>query len=237
MKIQKFEGELPNKTKEMVKWIKNSKVSTLEDLLNYFPELKQTKLLNVYLFGSRLFGTATEKSDFDFLIICDDYNGDFVLNRNEEPSIDLSIMSSKTFKQKVLNLSYHELITIWFPKEYIFLELLPGIEILNHEIDTSKLRSTLSLQAKQVWERSKEKFEMKDYQRGKKGITHALRIFELGSQIAKDGIISDFSLANEFHFLMFEKYQKEENWKTVNEVFRPMYIEKHEIFKKNAPKK
>ena len=47
----KEEEEYPSKTKEMIENIKKSKVSSLEDLLNYFPILKEVDLLNVYLFG------------------------------------------------------------------------------------------------------------------------------------------------------------------------------------------
>ena len=123
-------------------------------------------------------------------------------------------------------------------KRIYFLEKYPAIDLIENKIEIPKLRTTLSLQAKQVWERSKEKFKIsKDYQRGRKGIIHSLRIFEFGSQISSNGFISNFCvLEDEFKF-MFEKYKDEENWDVINEIFRPLYLEKHEEFKKNAPKK
>eukprot|EP01080_Neovahlkampfia_damariscottae_P010842 gene10842-3462_t len=217
----------------------NKNVTQSKDLLKMFPVLKETKLLNVYLFGSRLFGTATEKSDFDFLVVCDDYDGNFILNSKEnETPVDLNIISSKKFKEKILNYSYHELITIWFPKEYVYLEKYPAIDLIENQIEISQLRTTLSLQAKQVWERAKEKFkESKDFQKGRKGIIHSLRIFEFGSQIAVNGYISNFCVLEDEFNLMFGKYKDEEDWDKINSIFRKMYLHKHEEFKKNAPKK
>lgn len=232
--LKQFEGEHTQTTQRMIKLLKDCLFYDLDKILSFFPSLKKNNIVNFYLFGSRLFGTANEKSDFDFIVVVNEWDGPFVL-QCEDPSIDLTVYSIKVFKEKVLKNSYHEMLMIWLPKEYKLLETLSPLEIIGSKIQSSNFRSTISLQAKQVWERSKETFEKKDYVRAKKGIVHALRIFILACQMSK-GCISDWTGAVKYTELM-NKYENETDWKKINEIFRPIYNELHLEFTKSAPLK
>lgn len=181
-----------------------------------------------------MFGTAKESSDFDFMVVVKEWNGPFVL-QNDSPPIDLTIYNVKTFKDKVLKYSYHEMLMVWLPKPYKLIETLSPIEIIESKLETDVFRSTISLQAKQVWERAKETFGKKVYKRGKKGVVHSIRIFLLSTQISK-GFISNWTESVKYSELM-ENYENETDWKKINEIFRPFYIENHQIFIKSAPLK
>jgi hypothetical protein len=78
---------------------------------------------NVYLLGSRLWGTSGPDSDWDFLIIVDDKSSALASAPKMFVNIhvgnfDAMIMAQSLYVEKLQNLSStYELLSVWLPRE------------------------------------------------------------------------------------------------------------------------
>lgn len=105
-----------------------------EFLETSWSERKEYTLENVYLFGSRLYGVATKKSDFDFIILVKGVCIS-VSPQNRSNSWQPYYPGPLMFENDLLNLNlyhvdyWHQLleenvvwvmITTWFPDEYSY---------------------------------------------------------------------------------------------------------------------
>lgn len=179
------------------------------------PKVDVKDVIGLYLYGSRVYGTNTEKSDYDYIAVTKRGESDFQII-NTESNCNITVYRDFHF---VYLLENHEISAL----ECYF---LPGnfrlIDDFKHDlmIDNVKLRHAISAKSSNSWVKCKKKLTVeKDYDPyiAKKSLFHSLRIAMFGKQIAEAGKIYDYSEANS---LLAEIMSLPDDWKVLDETFR-----------------
>lgn len=187
-----------------------------EILLNTFQRanLADENVISVFLYGSRVYGNYTEKSDSDFIVV--------VKNRDNEQfsdnRININFYTQESHQQR---LDEHEISALetYFLNEWDVLRAGPKY---NFKLDLAKLRHSLSKKSSNSWVKCKKKLtvpEDYDLDIGRKSMFHAFRIIDFGIQIAKTGRIEHYGSCNELFKEIFSHY----DWETLFETFKPRY--------------
>jgi predicted nucleotidyltransferase len=198
----------------------------IEDILKA-AKMHKSRAFNIYLFGSRVYGTNSEDSDWDIIIV----------GNNSVESIEIKhelynihVYTPKKFKE---DLDWHtpkNLECIFAPdwaklKEDIKFEL---------KIDHSKLRHATSHVSSNSWIKAKKKLLVADeYKIGVKSLFHAIRIPMFSEQIATFGHIADFQCAN---WIWNRISEKEWVWEDLHKEFRELHKSVLIDFRKKAGK-
>lgn len=186
------------------------------------PEIKE-EILYSFQYGSKVYGTNTENSDDDFIVVVkSEEELEYGVHNDEE---NITVYSEKTFKRLI---EEHDIAVL----ECIFSKETDFVFQLNLE----KLRRSISSVASNSFVKCKKKLiEGKDYNPyiGKKSLFHSLRILDFGIQIAKYGKIIDFSSSNR-HFWDIMNI-KSNDWEVFKEKYQPIANALKTEFKKLAP--
>ena len=194
------------------------KIASLEDVLN------------IYQYGSRVYGTASDKSDYDFIIITTD--SPFEIPKLRNKSIEIQYFSKSEFENRIKNQKIDALECLSLDEKFI----IKKIEDFKSVKNIQKLRESISQTSSNSWVKAKKKItlENEDSYIGLKSIFHSLRILDFGIQIAKHGKILDFSSSNKIWEDI--KSLKNPSWETLNSLFKEEYNRRKSNFKKVAPK-
>ena len=180
-------------------------------------------------YGSRVYGTHKEDSDYDYIGIVPNWNRK--LNTGTEYNwnkTDIHIYNRQDFQEQLLNHKIHTLEAYFHPDKQIVYEF-------NFVLDLIRLRHELSEKSSHSFVKAKKKIgKEKDYYIGWKSLFHALRILNFGIQLASEGKIEDFSAANHYWFEIRDAQQY--NWEYFKEKYQPIYNSLATEFRKLAPK-
>jgi len=179
------------------------------------------KDISIYLYGSRIYGTNKENSDYDYLIINKKINNQEIKHK----IVNLHLYTEEHF-QEILN--EHKIVAL----EVYFYN---NINNFIFNLDLQKLRKSISEKASNSWVKCKKKLtvEQGEYYIGIKSLFHSIRIIEFGIQIAKYGEIKDYSSAN---YILEKLNSQYWTWDEINEYFKPIYNKKMSEFRELAPK-
>lgn len=184
---------------------------------------------NVYAHGSRVFGTAGPKSDYDYIIV-----EDGELGREDTLSnggVDATIYDCKRFRQRIEDHEVSVLECLCLPGEHI---LKKDLEF-PWQLDHSKLRESLSAKASNSFVKAKKKFDVEHQPYiAKKSLWHSLRILKFGIQIALHGRITDFSEANDLWKAIAENPSV--IWDDYKQEYQTLYNNLKTQFRLVAPK-
>ena len=154
-------------------------------------------IINAYQYGSRVYGNHHDNSDYDFI---------FVVNKKEESlliqwkEIDANIYSKEEFVEQIKSHEISVLECLFLPEEKV---IKSSQSFLNDFVlDKASLRNSVSQKASNSWVKGKKKFLIeKDFNPyiGKKSIWHSFRMLDFGTQIAKEGVIYDYSQSNHLY--------------------------------------
>ncbi len=193
--------------------------------------ISESKILNIYMYGSRVYGTASEKSDHDFIIIISSSSkGNYFQIIDDD--INITIYDLPNFIVRLNNHDIDALECLFLSDEHKIQENIA----IKSNIDLAKLRHSFSKMSSNSWVKAKKKFIVKkDYNPyiGKKSLFHSMRILMFGCQIAKHGKITNYSEANyvwERLLLMNDDYM------TISKYFKPGYNALGTLFRGVAPK-
>jgi hypothetical protein len=155
-------------------------------------------VLNIYEYGSRIYGTANEDSDYDYIIVTKGSilkSGAFKQNAisNKTRTIQGVLYSRSGFIDAINNYDISALECLSLPEESIIQAKWPfKVSKWNNKEMVKKIITKASnswhiadLQAKDDWKHS-----------AKKGIFHALRILHFGIQLIENQKIVDFEECN-----------------------------------------
>lgn len=185
-------------------------------------------LLNVYPYGSRVYGTNTENSDHDFILVADS-TGDTESITSD--GVDATIYSVKAFEEALMK---HEISTL----ECLWLPTVDSSHFLSKfKLDLSVLRRAIATKASNSYVKAKKKFTVAkdlDPYIAKKSLFHALRILKFGIQIAKHGKIVDYSEANGYWYKIMNNTS--ERWEDFKTEWQPVYNQLSSEFRLVAPK-
>jgi hypothetical protein len=193
-------------------------------------------LLALYPYGSRVYGTASDHSDYDYIAVVDlDLDAPSSI---EMPShnIELTVYSPKLFQFK---LDEHEISVM----ECFFLPSnLIAKSTINFEFALSlpKLRAAISSKGSNSWVKTKKKLTVdKDYAPyiGIKSLFHCFRIIDFGKQIATYGTIKDYGSSNVIWQELIIKRPEEWTWQELESKYKDRYNKACTEFRLLAPKK
>ena len=206
--------------------------SKTPQLLKDFVE-QEPGILNLYVYGSQVYGTVNPQSDYDFICVIQDSS--FLANKEYITKLeqfgDFNFFIANEFDNLV---KQHEITAL----ECLFLDsqfILKEKQLFSFDLNLPQLRHAISSKSSNSWVKSKKKFIVEeDFNPyiGKKSAFHSLRILNFGTQIAKHHKIIDYSSANHY----FDEIMKLNSWDDNNHQFKSIYNSLSTEFKLVAPK-
>ncbi|RDJ35192.1 MAG: hypothetical protein DWQ19_10235 [Crenarchaeota archaeon] len=169
--------------------------------------------VNFFPYGSRVYGTASEQSDYDYIAIIpaerrSDTGTEFNWN-----NVNIHMFNQYDWQQQLNRHKIHTLEVYFLPDGCR--------KMFNFKLDRFILRNELMAKSRHSFIRAKKKIEVeKEFILGWKSLFHSLRILVFGTQLVKMGKIADYSAANHYWFdirnsqitqwdLLKEKYEPE----------------------------
>lgn len=157
-------------------------------------------ILNIYPYGSRVYGSATETSDSDYVIVTKAgmlNSGGFKQNAisNKSRNIQGVLYSRSGFIDAINNYEITALECLSLPDE-ILIKKSWDFKIQKWE-DKAFVKSIITKMSASWY--SADNYAKDDYKDlAKKGIYHAVRILMFAQQIKDNHRVIDFTIANEF---------------------------------------
>jgi predicted nucleotidyltransferase len=184
-----------------------------EELCNNL-ELNDVQVLNIYLFGSRVYGTHRADSDYDFLIVVRDRDylqslaqkhsrEEFMVNNRKQftrvlasvENISASIYDLNTFLQLLHeHVTYVLCCVFYVRKEFVWRQrYTPHFTLRSY-----KLCENASAEANRVWYRAFSRITKEgDILRGQKLFAYTFRYLNWALQLHQQGCITDITFGND----------------------------------------
>jgi hypothetical protein len=186
-----------------------------------------------YRYGSRVYGTATIESDWDYIVVKEGA-GDGEMSVG---NIDYKCMSPAKFQELLDEHNISALECLFIPDEHII--VAPPVP-WKFKLDKKKLRASISAKSNHSWVKAKKKFASPydwaegERHRGKKSLYHSMRIISFGIQIAAYGKITKYDILHDpFMDIMTDPSVE---WDNYQKKWKPMYNNIMTKFRALAPK-
>lgn len=169
----------------------------------------------IYLFGSRVYGTHTDSSDRDCIVIKDSLIGGIDREEPQEhhqDGTDYIIYNKKMFIEAIDEHEISVLECIFQSKDDEYRKYFT--------LDKQKLRRGISAKASNSYVKCKKKLQDGEAYIGLKSLFHSLRILDFGIQIAEYGEIIDYASSNEYFYDIMEIG---DDWDTLHKKYKPIY--------------
>lgn len=163
-------------------------IPTLDSVIRA-SRIHPSRVFNVTLFGSQVYGTATADSDFDIIMVA---NNSVESTEIRNGLFNIHVYTPDKFKSDMEWHRINNLECIFAPD---WAKLKETIEY-DFKLDVTKLRHATSHISSNSWVKARKKIEQGDYYIGIKSLFHSIRIPMFATQIAKSGRIYDFTCAN-----------------------------------------
>lgn len=187
---------------------------------------------NIYMYGSRVYGTYIDSSDYDFIIVTKFGDPYKQINYSD---INCTIYNRDQFVKLIQQHEISVLECLFLPNKFKLLTLFEYGH--SGKIDPKILRSSLSAKASNSFVKAKKKFIVekdRNFYVGKKSLFHSLRIPIFGEQIGQYGKIVDYSAAN---YLWNDIINCDsEDWEIYKKKYKPILNKLMSNFRKVAPK-
>jgi predicted nucleotidyltransferase len=178
----------------------------------YVTEGTDVGILSVLLYGSRVYGTATDTSDYDYLVVVDsdclikEMESEIGIHHLEGSDIEVSMVSTALFDSMVENCEVRALESIFTPKEfapvgYDWIQQRRAKFATALEEDRAqtlnRIRSAFSGVSSNSEVKARKKVRDGEYMIGLKSVFHSVRLLMFGVQIGETGGIEDFEAAKD----------------------------------------
>lgn len=189
--------------------------------------LSEKEIVAVYPYGSRVYGTASPQSDYDFIVVHDGAASNDA-QQYDSRTKDLSVHTYHAdswqrhlFDHKIFAVECHSLMPL---EQFKFI------------LDKPSLRKEISSKASNSWVKCKKKLtvEENEYYIGIKSLFHSFRIPMFGIQIAEHGKVVDFAAANSIWDELRDRYDA--TWDELKEEYQPRHNALMSEFRKHAEK-
>ncbi len=197
-------------------------------------KIKQLKnndnILNIYQFGSRVYGSTTINSDWDYIVVAKMYF--------DPEDINIHVFTEKQFQLALNRCDIQPLECLFCDDQFKIKETIK----FDADIIKTELRRSISTITSNSWVKGKKKLIVTgDYDQhlALKSIFHSLRILDFGIQIASEGRIVNYSSMNYIYNdirSMSDRYQRDELWNKIDEKYREFYNKQGTVFKALCPK-
>lgn len=171
-------------------------------ILEYFNSrysffLRDKKLINLYPYGSRVYKTNNELSDFDFIAVVDNLQKFNQLDSLAQDcrNFNATFYSIEQFQSLLYEHEISALECYYLPDNLKILEE----HIFNLSIDPNKLRDSISKKSSNSWVKAKKKMIIEkdfDMRVAKKSLFHSIRILDYAIQIISTGELYDYQSCN-----------------------------------------
>lgn len=218
----------------------------LEMTLEYFNILQKEKqididkVINVYTYGSVCYGTDTDDSDIDYIIVYDqsENESDTLIGYASKTQLNATLVSPEYFQSMIEENHINAIECLFLKKSWTFERIY-----YKFNINFKKLRHSISSVSSNSWVKAKKKILQGDIHIGQKSLFHSLRILDFGIQLAKYGKIDFTEPASNtlskkyksFYELLYN-IKKIDNWNSLNDEYKSIYNEIKSEFKIVCPK-
>jgi len=190
-------------------------------------EIHPLKTRNIYLYGSRVYGTHNEDSDYDVILV-----GANLVERTEKnleidgKRLNVHIITPDAFKRSLEN---HDIMNLecYFSPYWVRLQEKEQIKFI---LNKKKLAKNIIAQSFNSWRGGKHRLNEGDNYRGLKSIFHSLKMLIFAIQIMENGKITNYSAANYLHKEINDC--NEIDWEYFRETYLPFKIELENKLKK-----
>lgn len=185
---------------------------TLQQIL----EVVQVKPVSVFSYGSRVYQTHDQNSDWDYIVVSEQVTEpqDF----HDSDSLSISLLPVFEFQDRLERHEISALECFFLPSELVLI----NCHQYNWQLNLQSLRHSISEKVSHAWVKAKKKLIiLQDYEPhvAKKSLFHALRIANFGIQIAQHQKIIDYTAANDWWCKIKEAPV---DWTDLDRSFRPI---------------
>lgn len=152
--------------------------------------LHPLRVLNIYLFGSRVYGNVSDNSDWDVIIVAKTSSPETEIKSDK---FNIHILTPDRFQD---GLDQHNIRNIECLMAPDWAKLQEDYKF-KFELKLNRLRHSISHTNSNSWVKAKKKLQQGDYYIGIKSLWHSLRITMFGIQIVKFGQIKYWDCAND----------------------------------------
>lgn len=167
-------------------------------------------VIKVYHYGSHVYGTATEDSDKDYIVVV--HSTEKYSYNVRSAGGDFTVYTEPLFVEMIREHYVHIL-------ECIFQTRTDPYQIYFH-LDLEKLRRQYSGVTSNSYVKCKKKIRDGEVHIGLKSMFHSIRLLEFAIQIAKHGYIVNYASANQ-HLGVIMAIGAD--WDKLNTIFKPIY--------------
>jgi len=191
--------------------------------------LQANKIVGLYEFGSLVYGTAHENSDYDYVVILD--VSDELYEHFENKDLDIHIFSIESFKHKLIEHDIMVLETFFNPHPIIKYDV-------DFKLDLVKLRHKISAIVSNSWVKAKKKVLLEDEDSfiGWKSLFHSVRLLSFGIQMAELGRIEKFDGLVDFWNELLTKMNNGDDITKVMAEIKPQHNVNATKFRSLTPK-
>lgn len=205
----------------------------MSDLIKLLKALPNEALL--YPYGSRVYGTATKDSDYDYQIVLKDKDFKQEDWRNElaQRGFDLHVWSQSEWTDALADHRVFALECFYLPDDMVISNGL----MIKHKLSKTKLREEFSRVASNSWVKAKKKLIVEDDRNvhiATKSVFHSMRILDFGCQIAEHGRIVNYASMNH---VLAELTLMPAEWECIDTTFRARHNALASRFREVCPKK
>ena len=189
-----------------------------------------TTIIGLIPFGSITYGTITETSDRDMVVIVDHPTDLYIQYETNE--LDLHIMSLDTFRTRLYS---HDILAL---EVYYNTSPIIALEHIDFVVDKVKLRHTISAVVSNSWVKAKKKVMLsnEDNWLGYKSLFHSIRILDFGIQLASEGKISDYKRHQPTWDKIMSMVDDNTSMHDMMQHFKPSHNKNATYFRELAPK-
>lgn len=184
------------------------------------------KIKNITLYGSRVYGTSRDESDYDIVLM----GSNLLVHEEKRATVNGALLNIHiiTPDKFLADLKIHNMMNLECLYAPDFARLQEKT-VLPAEINIKKLIKNILAQSQSSWHGGKMKLQSYEIYRGQKSIFHSLRMLMFANQIAEHGKIVDFSESNS---LFTEIMALDEiDWDFYKEKYLPFKIQLEEKLK------
>jgi predicted nucleotidyltransferase len=165
-----------------------------------------------YVFGSRVYGTSTEDSDWDIILIA---NASSPEVEHKTGNLNVHILTPDRFAKELKDNHIRAIECLCAP-DWAVLKPFPGIDSFAYRPES--FRHNISHTVSNSWVKAKKKLEQGDYYIGVKSIFHSLRLADFGTQFATTKKITYSSM----NVVWTDIASREWTWEELKEKYQPL---------------
>jgi predicted nucleotidyltransferase len=182
-------------------------------------------IIEAYAYGSTVYGCNTEKSDTDYIVVVESDEDLYYSVNLERMNTNITVYSEPLFIKKIKEHHISIMECIFQREDDPYRKYF--------ELDLAKLRRAISSVSSNSFVKCKKKLAEGEVYIGKKSLFHSLRILLKGIDIAENGKITNYGVAN--HFLSEIMDEMPDDWNILKTTYQPVFNRLKSEFRKLAP--